>query len=886
MISLFFFLILRNNTDTTEADSLFRLPYTITYIHESDIQWLPLSEFLFQQPGVIKSGNTLYFRGIATGEAGLFIVDGIDITDPVYKIPWIAFNEDAISKIWMTLDGVGLGYENTNLGILNISTMEGSNGYDGNIKYSTNSRMGEQFFNFNLGGSFPLLKKVTFFASGRIDTTDNHSPSILPKINNGLYQTNGILKLLWAPKPFLKIGIKNELLNQTYQVYDHYHSQGAWIEDWPVYKSKYYGLTFSLTHNISRNTNYTINAGRYNYSFKVSSQGEKSYNNWKEVGKWLPWVSFAYDSGWYNPKTNEWRTVNGVEWSAEKAWRYYYEKIAQMGYTDVGTGEWVWNSDVKATDIRDAYSTRYYQVNSYMVGKDKSLLTQNDSVVYEINDTTFVYFHKFDLSNYIEDVRKYMSDTTGTFSADSFEPSGNLSMIRYNQDEWGIFDYNFDPVWVDNKNATNFLNVSFNSQINKSNKLKIGTSLKQYEIDLTEVSFLNTNPYLYIYEAKPHFYTTYISDEFKNRKLLINAGARLDCSNSGIESYDYIDSRGSSVKKTSTEKYGIGPDLGISFTPFSSSVIYLNHKYFYRPQDFRVLAGYMQCADLEMEKTIMYSGGIRQKLPLKFILGVSPYYKETRNLLTTKTISDDFYRQTITYLTFAPNNKIETYGIDLQLEKNFSNWVSGTFGYSYLRAKLIGISAEDWFKDWFYTGGTQISPEEYALPIDRTHSYKANIHFSVPTITTFSPLSNWNLDFRYSYTSGALFDSTIIGVARLSPISKVDIRAEKEFNVVGLNLGLFMNVWNVFNIKNILKVYSSSGKPDSPIINISPYDSFYYEGLYENYKTHCEAYKEMYGYTSGKDIYNKRAELCKSYYNNPDHYDTQRIIEFGIVTHF
>ncbi|MFA5032022.1 MAG: hypothetical protein WC614_03280 [bacterium] len=892
MINLFVFLILGNNLpDTTEADSIFRLPYTVTYISKSDIQWLPLSEILAQQPGVIKSGNTLCFRGTATEGLGLFIVDGANVTDPVYKIPWIGFNADAISQMWITLDGVGPGYENTNLGLINISTKEGMNGYDGNIKYSTNSRMGEHFFNLNLGGRVPLLKKVTFFASGRIDTTDNNSPSILPKINNGLYQTNGMLKLLWTPKPFLKIGIKNELLNQTYQIYDHFHSQGAWIEDWPVYKSKYYGLTFSLTHNISRNTNYTINAGRYNYSFKVSSQRGKSYNDWKEIGTDLPWVSFAYDSGWYNPKTKEWRTVNGIEWSAEKAWRYYYEKIAQMGYTDGGTGEWIWNGDIKATDIRDAYFTRYYQVNSYMVGKDKSLLTQNDSVIYEINDTTFIYYHKFNLSNYIEDMHKYINDTTGTFSADSVEPSGNLCMMGHNDDEWGMFDYNFDPVWIDNKNVTNFLNVSFNSQINKNNKLKIGTSLKQYEIDLTEVSFLDVNPYLSIYKTKPHFYTTYISDEFKNRKLLINAGVRLDCSNSGIDGYDHIDSLGSSDIKTATEKYGIGPDLGISFTPFSSSVIYLNHKYFYKPQDFRALAGYMQCADLEMEKNIMYSGGIRQKLPLKFILEASPYYKETRNLLTTRRITGYFNKKVVTYLTLEPDNKVQTYGIDLQLERNFSNWVSGTFGYSYVRAKLIGISAEDLFQLWFYTGGTQISHEEYALLIDRTHSYKANIHFSVPTITAFSPLSNWNLDFRYNYTSGALFTSTdakggIGPLVRMSPVSKVDIRVEKEFNIVGLNLGLFMNVWNVFNIQNILEVYSSSGKPNSPTINISPYDSFYYEILYENYKTHCEAYKEMYGYTSGRDIYNNYLEKRESYYNNPDHYDIPRIIEFGIVTHF
>ncbi|MDD5530835.1 MAG: hypothetical protein PHX21_12530 [bacterium] len=881
MINLFLFLILGHNlTDTTEADSLFRLPYTTTYISKSDIQWGGVSEILAQQPGIIKSGNIFYFRGTATEGLGLFIVDGIDIVNPVYKTPWIAFNEDAISKMWVTLDGGGSEYGTTNLGLINIYTKDGANGYDGNIRYSTNSHIGEHFCNFNIGGGVPLLNSVKFFASGSIDTTDNNSPSILPKINNGIYQTNGMLKLLWTPKPFLKIDIKNELLNQRYMVYDHYRSQGAWTGDWPLYNLGYYGTILSITHNITKNASYSISMGRMSSRVNVSSQGKKSYNDWKEIGTGLPWVSFAYDSGWYNPKNNEWRTVNGAEWSAEKAWRYFYEKVAQMGYYDEGQEKWIWKDGVKATDIRDAYLTRYYQTNSYMVGKNTNLLTRNDSVVYEINDTTFIYYHKFNLEKYINDLGRYANNE---IDSDSLESSGNLYMIRDNHDEWGMFEYNFDPVWIDNRNITNFLNISFNSQINKNNKLTFGTSLKQYEMDLTEVSFLNTNPYLYICEAKPQFHTAYISDEFKNRKLLINAGVRLDYSNPGVDNYSSIDNLSIGIKKSAKEKYGIGPDLGISFTPFSSSVIYLNHKYFYKPQDFRAPLGYIQCADLEMEKTIMYSGGIRQKLPLKFILEASPYYKEIRNLLTAKYVTEDFNRTFITYLTLAPNNKIKTYGIDLQLEKNFSNWVSGTFGYSYLQAKLIGPSMINLYI-------IDSSTQEYDLPVDRTHSYKANIHFSVPTITVFSPLSNWNLDFRYNYTSGVLFDSTdskkgVIGTARMSPVSKVDIRVEKEFNIVGLNLGLFMNVWNVFNIKNILEVYSSTGKPDIPS-SPSAYDSTYWEELYQTYLNESDGYKDLLGYANARNMYNKYLETWKSYYNNPDHYDIPRIIEFGIVTHF
>ncbi|MCK4306749.1 hypothetical protein KAW50_00825 [candidate division WOR-3 bacterium] len=281
----------------------------------------------------------------------------------------------------------------------------------------------------------------------------------------------------------------------------------------------------------------------------------------------------------------------------------------------------------------------------------------------------------------------------------------------------------------------------------------------------------------------------------------------------------------------------------------------------------------------------MYASGIRQKLPLDFVLGASAYCKDMKNLLTTRTMTTIWRHKLASYTIVEAENEAKVYGVDLALNKKMSNHLSGAIGYSYLNAKGVGVSPEVWFYYHYY--GIPPPASEYSLEVDEVHSWNANIHFSLPSVTSFKPISNLNFDLRYTYTTGALFDSTgqkgtFAGKGRMPPTSRVDMRIEKGFKIAGVKLGLFMNVWNVFNYQNVLNVYSGTGEPDN---NGNPpkWDETIYTAVYNSRE---EYYQERYGWDSPREMYRANVENWGKYYNNPGHYDIPRIIQFGLVTHF
>ncbi|MCK4352549.1 hypothetical protein KAW65_03985 [candidate division WOR-3 bacterium] len=816
-----------NTIDTTKTDSTFKLTSTTLSIQEEELEWIPISEILAQQIGIVKSNRELHFRGGCAGEE-VFLVDGIEITDPVYRFPYISFNKDAISKMWVALDGFSAEYGNAMSGVVNILTKEGSENYDGNIKYFTNTDIGEHQFNFNIGGPIPLLENMTFFASGGIDTTKNYLPSILPKSNNGFSQKNGMLKLTWRPRDFLKIGFKGELLNQRYKIYDHLRSRGAWVKDWPLYNSEYSGINLSLTHDINPNTSYTIKLGKMNSHFKASSQGGKSYNEWKAIGTRLSWVAVARDSGWYDPKLKQWKDG----WSEDRAWMWFYENVRHLGYWNPYTGEWEWDSGAKLEDIVNALNYRCYQTGTYLLSKSGEPL-QGDTV-YARGDTV-IYYHQFNLDKYIDDIQRYGA---GEISEDEIEPSGGLYMIRYNHDEFGRFEYNFYPFWYDRKNIEHFIKASISSQICEYWQAKLGCHLNQYELHLTKAEFINKNPYLDNYNANTTTRALYIANEIDYRKLRLNLGIR----------YDYFNPKVSGV----SSKYYISPRLGVSFAFIPQFVAYSNWG------KFAQLSGVVEDS-LPWQETTMYTFGTKCKMSRIFQINLSAYYRDVKNLIIADSAT--------------------IYGIDLNASGELSQYLSWLFSYSYLHAKhtetLYGFLGPK--KLWF--------PANW----DITSSFIGDISVHLPadfgSKSLFRPFSGSDVTFRLTYSSGAIFDSTdakgrFVGKERMPSTSRVDLRLEKNFKIAGLKCGLFADIWNVLNKDNVLNVYSRAGKPDD--------DGDPPKWIKENYESQYEDYNKRYGkdYKSGWDMYQDDLNNWKRYCNNPDNYDMPRIIQIGIVTYF
>ncbi|MCK4257120.1 TonB-dependent receptor, partial [candidate division WOR-3 bacterium] len=538
----------------------------------------------------------------------------------------------------------------------------------------------------------------------------------------------------------------------------------------------------------------------------------------------------ARDSGWYDPEKRRWSDG----WSEEKAWMWYYEKIANYGYWNTNTGEWQWTGEdslQKLWHAIKALNNRYYETNEWMFTEDSSN----------------IYYHKFDLDKYIEDIKRYYNDST--FTADSIELSGNMYYIRYNYDEFHRFNYNFLPFWYDEENSNRFIDFSLKSKIGIYNLIKVGGLLKEYNMNSTDVEFINTIPYLYLYEARPIAMAVYLSDKVNYRKFTINAGIRFDYFNPGV---DYVNS-----------KYNISPRIGVSFILTPSSVIYCNWGKFvqlsgvdYKYSNVNINLFEDEEAinpDIPWEETSIYALGTKWKMLYGLQLNTSLYWKDVRNIL-----SDTSNIATIN-------------GVDLSIDGLCFKYLYWVFRYSYLNSR------EYMDKDW------------WPLEWDITHSLALNLNLSLPPdfgpeLGSFKPLANLNTTLRFIYTSAFPFDrrdfhGSFVGVERSYDNLCTDLRLEKDFQIAGVKLGLFVEIWNLFDRENIINVYSYTGKPDDDG-NPPRWDPVRYESMHENDPYINRKYESAY------DVYLSDYENWKEYCNKPDHYDIPQIVRFGVTTSF
>lgn len=170
--------------------------------------------------GSVASGNPSIHGG--TPQSNVYLLDGLNITDPVTQTFSTNFNFDAIGELQIITAGMDAEYGSTTGGVINIVTQSGGDEFtlDGSVYWSPKELQlldeGEvndsNEVNVNLSVGGPIIrKKLWFFLSGQyIDQTSvtpvTDSPfgldSIPPQTFNAFY---GLGKLKWQVTPWQKL---------------------------------------------------------------------------------------------------------------------------------------------------------------------------------------------------------------------------------------------------------------------------------------------------------------------------------------------------------------------------------------------------------------------------------------------------------------------------------------------------------------------------------------------------------------------------------------------------------------------------------------------------------------------------------------------------------
>ncbi len=212
----------RPMVDTTRASqgSSFTPEFTDRTVTSRDYQGVALFT-----PGVadgsVAPGNPSIHGGSPV--SNLYLLDGLNITDPVTQTFSTNFNFDAIGELQVLTGGLDAEYGNTTGGVLNIVTKSGGDEFelDGSVYWSPKELQlldpGEindsntVTANLSVGGPI-IKKKLWFFMSGQYVDSVSTTPStaspfgadykLPPRRFNAFY---GLGKLKWQVAPWQKL---------------------------------------------------------------------------------------------------------------------------------------------------------------------------------------------------------------------------------------------------------------------------------------------------------------------------------------------------------------------------------------------------------------------------------------------------------------------------------------------------------------------------------------------------------------------------------------------------------------------------------------------------------------------------------------------------------
>ncbi len=316
----------------------------------------------------------------------------------------------------------------------------------------------------------------------------------------------------------------------------------------------------------------------------------------------------------------------------------------------------------------------------------------------------------------------------------------------------------------------------------------------------------------------------YIQDKMEFNYLIVNAGLRLD----------YFNPRGvvplnpSGLPNTplipSTAKYQLSPRLGLAYPITDRGVIHLSYgqffqippyQYLYEDPGFKVivsgqLATVQGNADLKPQQTTAYEVGLQQELTNDIAVDATLYYKDIRNLIDTRI--ENYLNGAAKYARYVNLDYGNVKGIAITFEKRMTNNFSANIDYTY---QVADGNASDPLT--VYQNNQTSPPVETPKTLaplnwDQTHSLNITLTSGKSNDYDISVIGRIGSGLPYT-PSQSTYRSAGVNSARMPATYDFDMYATKYFTLAGRKLSLFLKVYNLFDMKNALNIFTDTGSP-------------------------------------------------------------------------
>ncbi|MDZ7373893.1 MAG: TonB-dependent receptor [candidate division KSB1 bacterium] len=828
-------------------------------ISSERIEELPVrsvTELLDLQAGVVRdAAGELHIRGGRTNEI-VYLVDGVQVINPLDRRSGITIDDQAIEELKVITGTFNAEYGQALSGVVNIVTKKGTD------RFTANARA---YFGDYLSFDDDLYYVMdnAEWAQAAARSLNTKSRYLRYDLRPYLQKAGGDWQALLAEKPWLKkkpyLNSYNPLTTRDLQV----------------------NLSGPMP-GLKRRVSYFL-SGRYQYS-PGYTYGKRYFMPWgfqAPISDTLHTFPKADNElvplGWYEGISTQSKVYLRASNNLDLSYGIYYNHDYSYG------------CDYRFKYVPDA--GRYYFTDRYL-----HIL----SGTYVFSPRTFLDFklnyylsrHKNYLYEDPYDYR-YMPTNSGDFEQYVFRPTREQDIAVSSQANDFAYWGNDVGRTVSETQYESF-KADLTTQVTNRHLVKTGVSgtfhdltNDYYTLQFSQATYRpivpdTISPFRTRYHARPKEFAAYIQDKIEFRELIINVGLRYDyfysdgrlladpmdpqvyspfkmdhiyrnysptVPDSELVPYT-LEERLKFWYKRPAAKWQLSPRVGLSFPITATGVIHFSYGHFFQNPEFRYLfenphfwvtgAGAQNLvgnADLKPERTVMYEIGLQQQLTEGLYLHLTGFYRDIRDWVGTG-FPTDTYRG-ITYYRFVNRDHARAKGVTLSAAYT-RKALTVNVDYSYMIAKGTSSDPRDAYNDLQSNRAPRVQLID--LDWDRRHSLDLVATYrSGPWTVTVLGGVNSGLPYTPEFIRGeAAGGSAYVGLRenseRIPTAYNVDLRIARFFRLKQVRLLAFVNVRNLFDIRNAQSVYADTGRPDftlqsymhrNRLLEISSIDEYY-----------------------------------------------------------
>jgi outer membrane receptor for ferrienterochelin and colicin len=286
--------------------------------------------------------------------------------------------------------------------------------------------------------------------------------------------------------------------------------------------------------------------------------------------------------------------------------------------------------------------------------------------------------------------------------------------------------------------------------------------------------------------------------------------------------------------KKASAKTQISPRFGIAYPITDKGAIHFSYGHFLQIPSFELLYqnpgfkvplgngnfGIYGNADLKAQKTVMYEIGLKQQLGENIGVDITGFYRDVRDWVGTSPPIE----------TVGETGQIiasRTYSIYRNLD--YSNVRGITLSLSQVRSRTLTYSVDYTFQvaegsnsdpgEEFGRRNSGAEPTQFIVPVawDQRHNLNGTVSF-YKSGWAASLLGRYHSGLPYTpeigraVTSGQNANLSFLRNSRNAPYFMVfDLRLSKTLRLAGMDWAFLLNVYNLFDRRNEINVYTDSG---------------------------------------------------------------------------